>query len=191
MKRIIDCEKAKRTVFIDVQESNRLEYLIPKKSSLRHRLPMGDQGFIDFVAHLLEVNPKKRPSASEALKHPWLSYPYEPISSWSTHGDNVNTTLEKGTTFASMLLFIIKILKMIWKELCTFTFLHNELRSFLFCGLFLSFPSPLQVVNHGQGCNFRTTCDVMFRLLVCLFWCVMEREVLEIFWLYMMWDNSF
>ncbi|XP_027358460.1 uncharacterized protein LOC113867376 isoform X1 [Abrus precatorius] len=63
------------------QESNRLEYLIPKKTSLRHRLPMGDQGFIDFVAHLLEVNPKKRPSASDALKHPWLSYPYEPISS--------------------------------------------------------------------------------------------------------------
>ncbi|KAM3319468.1 putative protein isoform X1 [Capsicum chacoense] len=63
------------------QETNRLEYLIPKKTSLRHRLPMGDQGFIDFVAHLLEVNPRKRPSASEALKHPWLSYPYEPISS--------------------------------------------------------------------------------------------------------------
>jgi len=47
---------------------------------LRHRLPMGDQGFTDFVAHLLEINPKKRPSAAEALKHPWLSYPYEPIS---------------------------------------------------------------------------------------------------------------
>ncbi|CAL5445327.1 hypothetical protein CsSME_00054202 [Camellia sinensis var. sinensis] len=63
------------------QDTNRLEYLIPKKTSLRHRLPMGDQGFIDFVAHLLEINPKKRPSASEALKHPWLAYPYEPISS--------------------------------------------------------------------------------------------------------------
>ncbi|CAO2832062.1 unnamed protein product [Amaranthus hypochondriacus] len=63
------------------QETSRLEYLIPKKTSLKHRLPMGDQGFIDFVAHLLEINPKKRPSASEALKHPWLSYPYEPISS--------------------------------------------------------------------------------------------------------------
>ncbi|KAL0701645.1 hypothetical protein Bca4012_057767 [Brassica carinata] len=62
------------------QESSRLEYLIPKRTSLRHRLPMGDQGFTDFVAHLLEINPKKRPSASEALKHPWLSYPYEPIS---------------------------------------------------------------------------------------------------------------
>ncbi|PWA51106.1 dual specificity tyrosine-phosphorylation-regulated kinase 3 [Artemisia annua] len=63
------------------QDTNRLEYLIPKKTSLRHRLPMGDQGFIDFVSHLLEINPKKRPSATEALKHPWLSYPYEPISS--------------------------------------------------------------------------------------------------------------
>ncbi|CAK8579798.1 unnamed protein product [Lathyrus sativus] len=63
------------------QESNRLEYLIPKKTSLRHRLPMGDEGFIEFVGHLLEINPKKRPSASEALKHPWLCYPYEPISS--------------------------------------------------------------------------------------------------------------
>ncbi|XP_071732077.1 uncharacterized protein [Rutidosis leptorrhynchoides] len=63
------------------QDTNRLEYLIPKKTSLRHRLPMGDQGFIDFVSHLLEIDPKKRPSAAEALKHPWLSYPYEPISS--------------------------------------------------------------------------------------------------------------
>ncbi|KAI5382421.1 uncharacterized protein LOC127107989 isoform X1 [Lathyrus oleraceus] len=62
------------------QENNRLEYLIPKKTSLRHRLPMGDEGFIEFVGHLLEINPKKRPSASEALKHPWLCYPYEPIS---------------------------------------------------------------------------------------------------------------
>lgn len=63
------------------QESSRLEYLIPKKTSLRHRLPMADQGFIEFVSYLLEVNPKKRPSALEALKHPWLSFPYEPISS--------------------------------------------------------------------------------------------------------------
>ncbi|MFS7983008.1 putative dual-specificity kinase CMGC-DYRK-PRP4 family [Helianthus anomalus] len=63
------------------EDTNRLEYLIPKKTSLRHRLPMGDQGFIDFVSHLLEISPKKRPSATEALRHPWLSYPYEPISS--------------------------------------------------------------------------------------------------------------
>ena len=71
-----------RTLFRNffLQESSRLEYLIPKRTSLGHRLPMGDQGFTDFVGHLLEINLKKRPSASEALKHPWLSYPYEPIS---------------------------------------------------------------------------------------------------------------
>ncbi|KAE9613818.1 putative protein kinase [Lupinus albus] len=68
-------------LFVNLQETNRLEYLISKKTSLRHRLAMADQGFIDFVAHLLEINPKKRPSATDALKHPWLSYPYEPISS--------------------------------------------------------------------------------------------------------------
>ncbi|CAI8620033.1 unnamed protein product [Vicia faba] len=62
-------------------ETNRLEYLIPKKTSLRHRLPMVEEGFIEFVGDLLQINPNKRPSASEALKHPWLCYPYEPISS--------------------------------------------------------------------------------------------------------------
>ncbi|KAJ3672839.1 hypothetical protein LUZ60_006213 [Juncus effusus] len=63
------------------QDSSRLEYLIPKKSSLHHRLAMADKGFIEFVGYLLQINPKKRPSASEALRHPWLSFPYEPISS--------------------------------------------------------------------------------------------------------------
>ncbi|RZC74881.1 hypothetical protein C5167_050361 [Papaver somniferum] len=81
MQTIVLFVTRKKSVKVDGSETNRLEYLIPKKSSLRHRLPMGDQGFVDFVAHLLEVNPKKRPTASEALKHPWLSYPYEPISS--------------------------------------------------------------------------------------------------------------
>lgn len=63
------------------QESDQLEYLLPKKTSLSHRLPMGDQGFVDFVGYLLQNNPAKRPNATEALNHPWLLYPYEPISS--------------------------------------------------------------------------------------------------------------
>lgn len=61
------------------QDSNKLEYLVPKRSSLSHRLPTGDQGFVDFVGYLLQINPENRPSASEALKHPWLTYPYEPV----------------------------------------------------------------------------------------------------------------
>ncbi|CAM6083909.1 unnamed protein product [Calypogeia fissa] len=62
------------------QETEQLEYLLPKKTSLAHRLPMGDQGFVEFVGYLLQINPANRPTAAEALKHPWLSYPYEPIS---------------------------------------------------------------------------------------------------------------
>ncbi|MCO5570315.1 hypothetical protein L7F22_024033 [Adiantum nelumboides] len=61
------------------QDTNKLEYLLPKRSSLRHRLPSGDLGFVDFVGYLLQVNPENRPNASEALKHPWLTHPYEPI----------------------------------------------------------------------------------------------------------------
>lgn len=62
---------------IFLQETDQLEYILPKKTSLAHRLPMGDEGFINFVRFLLEVDPEKRPSASEAKKHPWLSYEYE------------------------------------------------------------------------------------------------------------------
>ncbi|KAI5082818.1 hypothetical protein GOP47_0002561 [Adiantum capillus-veneris] len=63
------------------QETDQLEYLIPKRSSLSHRLPLGDHGFVEFVRYLLESNPYKRPTATEALQHPWLFFPYEPISS--------------------------------------------------------------------------------------------------------------
>ncbi|KAG6557400.1 hypothetical protein Mapa_000669 [Marchantia paleacea] len=62
------------------QDTDQLEYLLPKKTSLSHRLPMGDQGFVEFVGYLLHITPASRPTAGEALKHPWLSYPYEPIS---------------------------------------------------------------------------------------------------------------
>ncbi|KAG0591859.1 hypothetical protein KC19_1G207200 [Ceratodon purpureus] len=69
------------TLYERNQDSDQLEYLVPKKTSLSHRLPMGDQGFVEFVTYLLNINPALRPTASEALKHPWLSFPYEPISS--------------------------------------------------------------------------------------------------------------
>uniref|UniRef100_A0A7I4D980 Protein kinase domain-containing protein n=1 Tax=Physcomitrium patens TaxID=3218 RepID=A0A7I4D980_PHYPA len=69
------------TLYERNQDSDQLEYLLPKKTSLAHRLPMGDQGFVEFVGYLLNINPLLRPNASEALKHPWLLFPYEPISS--------------------------------------------------------------------------------------------------------------
>ncbi|CAI5512715.1 unnamed protein product [Closterium sp. Naga37s-1] len=61
-------------------ETDALEYLIPKRTSLKHRLPMGDEGFLEFVASLLQVDPDKRPTADEALLHPWMSHEYDPIT---------------------------------------------------------------------------------------------------------------
>ncbi|KAL5799618.1 hypothetical protein ACOSQ4_032502 [Xanthoceras sorbifolium] len=58
------------------EETNQLEYIIPEESSLEHHLQVSDVGFIDFVRNLLEINPKRRPSAREALEHPWLSRSY-------------------------------------------------------------------------------------------------------------------
>ena len=45
---------------------------MPKKTSLRHRVPDADAGLLSFVSFLLAVDPRKRPSAQEALQHPWL-----------------------------------------------------------------------------------------------------------------------
>ncbi|KAI3964815.1 hypothetical protein MKW92_006624 [Papaver armeniacum] len=58
------------------EETNQMECIIPEESSLEHHLQVSDIGFIEFVKDLLEVNPSRRPTASEALQHPWLSYPY-------------------------------------------------------------------------------------------------------------------
>ncbi|CAN6565395.1 unnamed protein product [Malus baccata var. baccata] len=59
------------------EETSQLEYIIPEESSLENHLQVTDIGFIDFVKSLLEVNPERRPTAMEALEHPWLSYTYD------------------------------------------------------------------------------------------------------------------
>ncbi|BDA40915.1 probable dual specificity tyrosine-phosphorylation-regulated kinase at C-terminar half [Coccomyxa sp. Obi] len=59
--------------------THRYEYLHPKRTSLRKRVPEADQGCLDFLAFLLTVDPDKRPSAEEALQHPWLQCSYPPI----------------------------------------------------------------------------------------------------------------
>ncbi|XAR71926.1 Non-specific serine/threonine protein kinase [Bertholletia excelsa] len=59
------------------EETNQLEYVIPEESSLEHHLQVSDVGFIDFLRDLLEINPQRRPTAREALEHPWLSHQYE------------------------------------------------------------------------------------------------------------------
>ncbi|XP_065870960.1 uncharacterized protein [Euphorbia lathyris] len=62
------------------EETDQLECLIPEESSLEQHLRTDDVEFIDFVRSLLEVNPSRRPTAKEALEHPWLAYSYESVS---------------------------------------------------------------------------------------------------------------
>jgi serine/threonine protein kinase len=51
----------------------KIHILVPKKTTLKHRLKCDDPYFIDFVRWLLEIDPTKRPSAKEAMMHPWLN----------------------------------------------------------------------------------------------------------------------
>jgi serine/threonine protein kinase len=65
-------------------ETERLEWLKPKKTSLEARAAAAaaagggggvgvvDQGMIEFISCLLQIDPNKRPTAEEALQHPWL-----------------------------------------------------------------------------------------------------------------------
>merc|ERR1712038_610238 len=54
-------------------EDLKINILVAKKTDLKKRLKCDDKHFIDFVRRLLEVDPLKRPTAKEALQHPWLT----------------------------------------------------------------------------------------------------------------------
>ncbi|GMI87276.1 hypothetical protein HRI_002396900 [Hibiscus trionum] len=58
------------------EETDQLEYIISEESSLEQHLQVSDVLFVDFVRHLLQMNTERRPTAREALQHPWLSYSY-------------------------------------------------------------------------------------------------------------------
>ncbi|KAJ8558550.1 hypothetical protein K7X08_034079 [Anisodus acutangulus] len=59
------------------EDTSLLEYIIPEETSLEHQLSVSDPLFLDFVIKLLEISPQKRPTAKEALDHPWLCHSYE------------------------------------------------------------------------------------------------------------------
>jgi len=50
-----------------------LHLLVPKRTSLKQRMRTNDEVFLDFLSSLLQVDPALRPSATEALQHPFLS----------------------------------------------------------------------------------------------------------------------
>ena len=54
-------------------EELKVHILVAKLTTLRQRLGTDDELFIDFVRWLLEVDPLKRPTAKQAMTHPWLT----------------------------------------------------------------------------------------------------------------------
>jgi serine/threonine protein kinase len=54
-------------------EELKVHILVSKKTTLKQRMNCDDDNFVDFVRWLLEVDPLKRPTAKQALTHPWLS----------------------------------------------------------------------------------------------------------------------
>lgn len=54
-------------------EELKINILVSKYTTLKKRLKCEDKHFLDFVRWLLEVDPLKRPTAKEALQHPWLT----------------------------------------------------------------------------------------------------------------------
>lgn len=56
--------------------------MTPRRTNLRIRLGCEDAGFLDFLAALLTIDPERRPTAAQALQHPWLraEYPIEPYA---------------------------------------------------------------------------------------------------------------
>lgn len=64
----------------DVDGNTTAMIIYPKRTTLRHRLhlPCNEQitndetQFLDFVTWMLQLDPEKRPSAGQALLHPWF-----------------------------------------------------------------------------------------------------------------------
>eukprot|EP00392_Amoebophrya_sp_AT5.2_P008461 g8488.t1 len=53
----------------------RLHLLVPKRTSLGHRLSLPDDDpFLDFMQQMLCLDPSKRPTAAECLQHPFLTH---------------------------------------------------------------------------------------------------------------------
>ncbi len=49
------------------------DVLRPKRTSLKARLGISDEAALDFLGSLLTVDPSLRPTAEQALAHPWLA----------------------------------------------------------------------------------------------------------------------
>lgn len=59
------------------EKQKKMHVLIPKRTYLKARLKCDDEDFVDFIRCLCMVDQNIRPSASEALKHSFLSKKYD------------------------------------------------------------------------------------------------------------------
>ena len=59
--------------YTNPQPTKKTKFFIPKKSSLRNRMNCEDLVFVDFIRNLLIPDKSKRPSANQALQHPFLT----------------------------------------------------------------------------------------------------------------------
>lgn len=62
------------------KDTNQVSHLLPKRTKLKHRVGTSDSLFLDFISKLIAIDPQKRLSADEALKHPFLFHDYGPIN---------------------------------------------------------------------------------------------------------------
>ncbi|KAM0070301.1 hypothetical protein Hdeb2414_s0001g00011621 [Helianthus debilis subsp. tardiflorus] len=53
-----------------------MEYITPQETSLEERVQVSYTLLLDFIGNLLEINPRRLPTAREALKDPSLLFPY-------------------------------------------------------------------------------------------------------------------
>lgn len=51
----------------------RLHLLVPKRTSLRQRMRTDCDEFVDLLTRLLKLDPAERPTAEQALEHPFLT----------------------------------------------------------------------------------------------------------------------
>ena len=54
----------------------KMHVIVPKRTLLKNRIHCDDQNFIDFLRYLLKIDPNERPTAEEALNHPWFKVQY-------------------------------------------------------------------------------------------------------------------
>ena len=54
----------------------KMHVIVPKRTLIKNRIHCEDGPFIEFLRYLLKIDPNERPTAEEALKHPWFKVQY-------------------------------------------------------------------------------------------------------------------